>query len=66
MSFDVANAFNTAPWEKIGEALRQKDVPFYLIRTLWDYLRERRLHTDAGNINVTCGVLQGSVIGPIL
>ncbi|CAI6351686.1 unnamed protein product [Macrosiphum euphorbiae] len=66
VSIDVANAFNTAPWEKIGEALRQKDVPFYLIKILRDYLRERRLQTDAGNVDVTCGVPQGSVIGPIL
>lgn len=66
VSIDVANAFNTAPWEKIGEALNKKDVPFYLIRILRDYLRERRLQTDVGVINVTCGVPQGSVIGPIL
>jgi len=36
VSIDVANAFNTAPWEKIGEALRKKDVPFYLIKILRD------------------------------
>jgi len=66
VSIDVANAFNTVPWEKIGEALRRKNVPFYLIRILRDYLRERRLQTDAGNIDVTSSAPQGSVIGPIL
>lgn len=66
VSIDVANAFNTVPWEKIGEALMRKNTPSYLVRLLRDYFRERRLQTDCGVIEVTSGVPQGSAIGPIL
>uniref|UniRef100_A0A2S2NQQ6 Reverse transcriptase domain-containing protein n=1 Tax=Schizaphis graminum TaxID=13262 RepID=A0A2S2NQQ6_SCHGA len=66
VSIDVANAFNTVPWEKIGDALMRKNTPSHLVRLLRDYLRERLLQTDAGDIEVTSGVPQGSVIGPIL
>lgn len=66
VSIDVANAFNSMPWGWIGEAKRQNNIPFYLIRMIRDYLRERRLHTDVGSIIITRGIPQGSVIGPIL
>jgi len=66
VSIDVANAFNTVPWDKIGDALISKNTPTYLIRIIRDYLRERLLLTGVGGINVTSGVPQGSVIGPDL
>lgn len=66
VSIDVANAFNTAPWDKIGDALIRKNTPSYLVRLLRDYFRERLLQTEAGDQEVSCGVPQGSVIGPIL
>jgi len=53
VSIDVANAFNTVPWDKIGDALISKNTPTYLVRTLRDYLRKRLLLTDVGGINVT-------------
>lgn len=66
VSIDVANAFNTVPWDKIGDALTRKNTPAYLVRLLRDYFREKLIQTDAGDIEVTSGVPQGSVIGPIL
>lgn len=66
VSIDVANAFNTVPWDKIGDALIRKNTPTYLVRLLRDYFRERLLQTDAGDKEVSCGVPQGSVIGPTL
>jgi len=66
VAIDVANAFNTAPWRKIEEALCRKKVPGYLTNIVRSYLNDRQLLTDAGNMAVTCGVPQGFVIGPLL
>jgi len=36
-SLDVANAFNSAPWERIDRALVEKRFPIYLISTIRSY-----------------------------
>jgi len=64
---DVANAFNSASWTKIEDALSKKRVPQYLVLILRSYLSERSIlygNTKFGV--VTSGVPQGSVFGPIL
>lgn len=43
VSLDVANAFNSASWVRIEEALAKKRVPPYLIRVLRSYLSDRKL-----------------------
>lgn len=64
---DVRNAFNSAPWPKIDAALRKKAVPQYLIEITRSYLSDRSLIVDEGQpIEITCGVPQGSVLGPTL
>lgn len=68
---DIKNAFNSAPWDAITYAVHEKDVPVYLKRMISSYLDNRRLIIEAGEegnteIEVSCGVPQGSVLGPTL
>jgi len=71
LTMDIKNAFNSAPWAAIMNALYEKDVPAYLQQLVSSYLQDRRLLVEAGDegtkqIEVTCGVPQGSVLGPTL
>ena len=70
VSLDISNAFNTLPWSCIREALRYHRVPPYLRRTVGAYLEGRcvtyRGHDGACRHLMTCGVPQGSVLGPLL
>jgi hypothetical protein len=68
---DIKNAFNSAPWSGIMNAMYEKEVPKYLQQMVSSYLENRRLQIEAGNggtteIDVTCGVPQGSALGPTL
>ena len=69
VAIDIKNAFNSAQWKDIIEVLVDKKIPEYLIRIIEDYLHERKI-IYADNIwieeNVTCGVPQGSRLGPFL
>ncbi|KAL4083832.1 hypothetical protein QTP88_029148 [Uroleucon formosanum] len=72
VTLDVKNAFNTAPWTLIDESLQRSSVPEYLIRILRSYMSERKVliggegSTDGQNMKLSCGVRQGSVLGPTL
>lgn len=70
VTLDVRNAFNSAPWRLIDGALRRSGVPLYLINILRSYMSDRSLilrrHPGSPGIPVTCGVPQGSVLGPTL
>lgn len=64
---DVRNAFNTANWRKIVDALETKQVSPYLKNLVMEYLTERTICTgpqEERRCNV--GVPQGSVLGPSL
>jgi hypothetical protein len=67
---DIKNAFNSAPWEKILDAMREKDIPAYLCRIIGSYLSDRTITFDingnSSTIALSSGVPQGSVIGPTL
>ncbi|KAG6459453.1 hypothetical protein O3G_MSEX011396 [Manduca sexta] len=71
VSLDIANTFNTLPWSCIREALRYHRVPTYLHRVVGAYLRDRAV-IYPGNQGewirreMSCGVPQGSVLGPLL
>ena len=69
-TLDVRNAFGSARWRDIREALRTFGVPPYLARIMGDYLRNRQVmyKTTEGRIyrETTAGVAQGSVLGPDL
>ncbi|CAB0044073.1 unnamed protein product, partial [Trichogramma brassicae] len=70
VTLDVRNAFNSAWWDNILAALRRLPVPDYLLRIIASYFSARVLDftTDDGpeSYEVTAGVPQGSVLGPIL
>lgn len=67
IALDVANAFNSARWPEIEAALVDKRVPLYLLQVLRSYLSTRTLRYGEDNTRrVTCGVPQGSVLGPLL
>lgn len=70
VSLDIKNAFNTASWPKIIQAMERRKVPEYLIAMTASYLSERTLvfttAEGAEEVEVTRGVPQGSVLGPLL
>uniref|UniRef100_A0ABD2WIZ9 Reverse transcriptase domain-containing protein n=1 Tax=Trichogramma kaykai TaxID=54128 RepID=A0ABD2WIZ9_9HYME len=70
VTLDVRNAFNSARWNNILAALRRLLVPDYLLRIISSYFSARVLDftTNEGpeSYEVTAGVPQGSVLGPIL
>lgn len=70
VTLDIKNAFNTANWEKTVRALQYLHIPQYLVAMIQDYFSKRILtyETDEGTkkYNVTGGVPQGSVLGPLL
>lgn len=63
---DVANAFNTARWDIISRCLEELKVPEYLLAVLRDYMSERVLVSEGEQHRLSCGVPQGSVLGPTL
>ena len=70
VTLDIKNAFNSARWSCIMEALGQFGVPFYIRRIVTNYFQNRILkyNTEIGirEYKVTGGVPQGSVLGPLL
>lgn len=70
VSLDIKNAFNSIGWNEIMDALNRFGVPSYLLRVFQDYFSGRTAETSAANqnveIQVSCGVPQGSVAGPWL
>jgi len=71
LTLDIQNAFNSAPWEKILEAMANKGLPAYLCGIIDHYFKDRTLHfrEPSGVETVTdlsSGVQQGSVLGPTL
>ncbi|CAB0029722.1 unnamed protein product [Trichogramma brassicae] len=70
ITLDVKNAFNSARWSRVLQALMNLGVPDYVLKLIRSYFSERILlyHTDEGTkrYKVTAGVPQGSVLGPTL
>uniref|UniRef100_A0A2M4ADW9 Putative waldo-6 aae n=1 Tax=Anopheles triannulatus TaxID=58253 RepID=A0A2M4ADW9_9DIPT len=70
VTLDIANAFNSASWEAIANALHHMRVPDYLCRILRSYFEDRVLLYDSAEgrktARITAGVPQGSILGPCL
>jgi len=69
VTLDIKNAFNTANWTRIIQALRRLRIPEYLTRIVDSYLGERVLLFDSDGPKEyfdTAGVPQGSVLVPLL
>ena len=67
MTLDVKNAFNTARWNVIADELRINwRVSEYLVENIKAYLSNRSVMADDQRFEVRMGVLQGSILGPIL
>lgn len=71
VTLDVKNAFNSANWTDILEALEQRfRIPAYLLKMMRNYLKNRCViyKTEEGvkEKRVTSGVAQGSILGPEL
>lgn len=73
VSLDIRNAFNSIGWGHVMEALAWWETPPYMVRLLQSYFQGRTAEiASTGSregklqIAVTCGVPQGSVIGPLL
>ncbi|CAB3254621.1 unnamed protein product [Arctia plantaginis] len=71
VSLDIVNAFNSLPWWAIRDALVYHQLPPYLRDIIGAYLRDRSISYmgrdgEECRREVTCGVPQGSVLGPLL
>lgn len=70
VSLDISNAFNALPWETVKAALKYHGVPPYLQAVVADYFTGRAVEYPTrdgwGRKAMTCGVPQGSVLGPLL
>lgn len=67
IAVDVQNAFNSATWSKIVEELYNRGISQYLINVVESYFSNREIRiSNVKSIEMSAGVPQGSVLGPLL
>lgn len=71
VSIDIANAFNSVPWQAILDAMERREFPAYVRAIISDFLHDRWMSSVGkdGQLHrrrMVCGVPQGSVLGPLL
>lgn len=67
VTLDVKNAFGSVSWKGIIHRLKETGVEEYIVSLVQDYLSNRSIELGEGeHFSMTCGVPQGSVLGPTL
>lgn len=67
VTVDIKNAFNSVPWDCIIDKLEEREVERCTINLVDSYLSHRKIWVDRGvSMEMSAGVPQGSVLGPIL
>ncbi|XP_023310320.1 uncharacterized protein LOC108917090 [Anoplophora glabripennis] len=67
VTIDIKNAFNTASWTIIINELQSRGISQYLINLIYSYFEGRTIRVNKREeMEVTAGVPQGSVLGPLL
>ena len=70
VTLDIRNAFNSADWSVICQTMRERGFSGYLINMVDNYLQDRVLEYETENgidhYEVSAGVPQGSILGPLL
>lgn len=63
---DIKNTFNSVSWDMIMNAVHKVKTPTHLEMIIGSYLSDRRIQINRLTLEVTAGVPQGSVLGPLL
>lgn len=67
IALDVKNAFNSATWSGIVRELQGRGISQYLVNLVESYFFERIIQISrTTKMEMTAGVPQGSVLGPLL
>ena len=71
MSLDLSAAFDVVNHNKLFKILKKKGLPCGLVQIIKEWLTRRRFYVEVNGtnstfLNITCGTLQGSVLGPVL
>lgn len=65
-TIDIKNAFNTAGWTHVVEALVERGISPHMIGCVQAYFGDRVIRMGSVRRRCTAGVPQGSVLGPTL
>lgn len=67
LAVDIENAFNSAGWPQMVNSVRSVGISPYLVAMIKSYLSNRKTLTADGKLRaISCGIPQGSVLGPTL
>lgn len=71
ISLDISNAFNIISWDAINEELKRKNFLLTIRAIINSYLRNKSItyinkEGTKEKKTISCGVPQGSVLGPVL
>lgn len=59
LTLDIKNEFNSAPWSAILDAMRDKEVPGYLVRMIGSYISNRSIQFERNGITSVVDLSSG-------